>query len=117
MNLQRTISARLLLLLSGTIPVLLLASKPGMAENISPEFQVESRNSTPALNVAPNLDYKLQKISPLGLPNQGAYVQDKGPTWVQYIQHKGGSEIFTNPAVLQPSAVDTFRSFGKQNGL
>jgi hypothetical protein len=96
MKLNSLISVRFCLFLSAALPLFLLTAKPGLSEAV-PTFKSES-------SVAPNLKQKLDKLSPresIVIPNNNgaSFVQESGPSWVEYIQHKSRFEnIRINPS-------------------
>jgi hypothetical protein len=113
MKLTHALSTRLLLLLVGTVPTLLLSSQVGIAAPLNTNLEEKPLISTPAVNFSPNLERKLENFLPLGkiseglgsMPNTGVFVEENGPSWVEYIPPKKPLN-----QVVQPSAVDTFRS-------
>lgn len=105
MKLNSLFSVRSLLILSAVLPLFLVATKPGLAED-APTLSNSS-------SVSPSLKQKLQKLAPVGsIVNPGgngaAFVQESGPSWVEYIQHKSSfQDIRVNPAT-RPNAGQVF---------
>lgn len=108
MQLSRTLSSRLLLALSLTVPFVFLSTAV-RAETGVPQRAVKVSPSQPTVKFTPNLDNKLRGLQPgnfFTLDGIDPFVEDHGPTWVEY-HPKGKMDLQTYP-VVSPSAVDTF---------
>jgi hypothetical protein len=111
MLLPRNLSSRLLLALSLTAPSILLSTL-AKAQTVVPPRAVEVNPTQPTVQFSPNLDSKLRVLQPGNAVNNGVFVEEHGPSWVEYKEHKGKLDRLFDPAlqtnpVVRPSAVDT----------
>jgi hypothetical protein len=105
MQLKSLVSVRSLLILSAALPLFLISAKPGFSE--------ETFTISDTRTVSPNLREKLRKLTPdetkINPGGNASFVQESGPSWVEYIQHKSRfQDIRINPAD-RPNAGQVFQ--------